>query len=140
MDYRGLMVGDWLLDKEEGLPRRVAQVTSDVFGGCAPGVILENGMDYQECEPIPLTAEILMKNNKYFSKTPLMGEQQHYTYYLGPSLSLLAIYDADFSFQIGSSARKIKYVHELQHILRLCNMNEKADNLIIDSYYGKEKE
>lgn len=75
-----------------------------------------------EIDPIPLTAEILGKNK--FSKSRLMGEQRHFTYYLAPSVSLLAIYDADFSLHIGDSARYIKYVHTLQHALRLCGIEK----------------
>jgi hypothetical protein len=60
-------------------------------------------------DPIPLTHEILKKNE--FSKTRLMGEQRHFTYYLGPGLSMLAIYDTEFSICIGENARIVKYVH-----------------------------
>ena len=76
-------------------------------------------------EPIPLTPEILEKNG--FSKSRLMGEQRHFTYYLAPSVSLLAIYDADFSLCIGDCARYIKYVHELQHALRLCGIDKEIE-------------
>lgn len=81
-------------------------------------VIVESG----EIEPIPLTAEILAQNG--FSKSRLMGEQRHFTYYLGPSLSMLAIYDADFSVHIGDGARYVKNVHQLQHILKVCGIEK----------------
>ena len=150
MDYRGMMVGDWLLDKEGGLARRVAQVTSDVFGGCAPGVILKNGMDYQECEPIPLTAEVLEKNgfkkkagDKYFPypKYVWLGSEE------SGCIVSIAVYDKPVNgvnvlTQIHTNCKEhggvnkvhncdIGYVHELQHALRLCGLNELADNFII---------
>lgn len=77
-------------------------------------------LDY--LEPIPLTAEILAQNG--FSKSRLMGEQRHFTYYLGPSLSMLAIYDADFSVHIGDGARYVKNVHQFQHILKDCGIDK----------------
>ena len=125
MDYRGLMVGDWLLDKEEGLPRRVTQVTSDVLGGCAPGVILENGMDYQECEPIPLTAEILEANgfelcsNGWIVWTSTNDKEVAWLY---NSLSIITCTTESIYLETCC------YVHELQHALRLCGLNELADN------------
>lgn len=79
----------------------------------------------ETCLPIPLTAEILEKNG--FRKYPLMGEQRHFIYTYG-KVSLLAIYDADFSCHLCSEAWKVKYVHELQQILRVCKENKKADN------------
>ena len=119
MKANELMLGDLVLC--DGKPYRIAEIGGMVC------------LDYEkelfaaleDIEPIPLTAEILGKNK--FSKSRLMGEQRHFTYYLAPSVSLLAIYDADFSLHIGDSARYIKYVHELQHALRLCGIEKEIE-------------
>ena len=127
MDYRGLTIGDWLLDKEEGFPRRVTQVTSDVFGGCAPGVILENGMDYQQCEPILLTSEILEKNG-------LKKDKDGWYQFSNKNGRLDCLYyqNERIPFAINgpfiSVNAHLYFVHELQHALRLCGLNELADN------------
>lgn len=82
----------------------------------------EGGIWCEYLDPIPLTADILGKSK--FSKSRLMGEQQHFTYYLAPSISLLAIYDAEFSLCIGDCARYIKYVHQLQQVFILCGIDK----------------
>lgn len=126
MDYRGMMVGDWLLDKEEGLSRRVAQVTSDVFEGCAPGVILENGMDYQECEPIPLTPEILEKNG--------WKEAQFCHEYKDGKNTIQACLPDMRGIINGVEIQhfQCEYVHQYQHLLRLCGLNDLADNFKVE--------
>ena len=112
-----LMTGDWVLYKGqpvmvEEISRPSQKVSLATAHMAAPAVSVN------DIEPVPLTAEILSASR--IGKTQLMGEQRHFTYQVGPSLSLLAIYDADFSFHIGDSARKILYVHQLQHIIRWC--------------------
>ena len=110
MKAEELMVGDWVLDTYTNKPMRIEGIN----GG--------NPRFGQDLEPISLTPEILAKNK--FIKTRLMGEQRHFSYYLGPGLSMLAIYDSDFSIRIGEDARIVKYVHELQHLLRLCKIDK----------------
>lgn len=134
-----LMVGDYLrvnrdrLCIPEGKIVRVTEIDSENtfrekgLKGCARCEAvgdpwLSGGIWCDYLDPIPLTPEILEKNG--FSKSRLMGEQRHFTYYLAPSVSLLAIYDADFSLKIGDCARYIKYVHQLQHALRLCGIEK----------------
>ena len=110
-----LMIGDFVRQKYSNLLLRVSVVNSPYIQ--ADG----EGGEFKEdtIEPILLTPEILKKNNAH--KELLMGEQRHFTYSID-DLKLLAIYDADFSFQINGGASKIKYVHELQHVLRLCGI------------------
>lgn len=125
---KDLMCGDWVLatiegEKFKGVVTKVDSETEDIrISFLGSPADWEEGDNFDSIEPILLTASILSKNG--FSKSRLMGEQRHFTYYLGPSLELLAIYDADFSFSIGSCSRYVKYVHELQHILRLCNIEK----------------
>lgn len=117
MKKEELMIGDWVLCTQNGKPEQVQEIGTGL-------VMLDYNdlYEYDEVEPIPLTAEILTQNK--ISKSRLMGEQRHFTYYLGPQLSLLAIYDADFSFHIGEGARKVRYVHELQHLMRICGVEK----------------
>lgn len=108
MKAEDLMIGDWIL--YGGKPVQVLQ--------------LSEGKDYKHISPIPITPEILEKNGAI--RTNLHGEQQHFTYTLR-GFEMLAIYDADFSYQINGSARKIKYVHELQHALRICGIEKEIE-------------
>lgn len=123
-----LMIGDWLFYRGQfnAFPFKVEQIMKKKVGYHAePNETRMHYLRLCECNPIPLTPEILEKNK--ISKSRLMGEQRHFTYYLDSCLELLAIYDADFSFQIGSCARYIKYVHELRHVLRLCKINKEIE-------------
>jgi len=136
MKVNELMIGDWvriksdiepddaywLHDMQPGQALKVTEMLSnginpDWYGGEINDCVPEDAI-----EPIPLTAEILGKNK--FSKSRLMGEQRHFTYYLASSVSLLAIYDAEFSLCIGDCARYIKYVHQLQHCLKLVGIEK----------------
>lgn len=126
MKAKDLMIGDWVLTLDPTHEEKVqAQIWAIEEGQTSILVkkdITNWFVDIEWIEPIPLTPEILGKNG--FSKSRLMGEQRHFTYYLAPSVSLLAIYDADFSLKIGDCARYIKYVHEFQHALRLCGIEK----------------
>ena len=117
MKANELMIGDWVFNTHNRKPEQVQEIRERM-------VMLDYNdlYEYDEIEPIPLTAEILAQNG--FSKSRLMGEQRHFTYYLGPSLSMLAIYDADFSVHIGDGARYVKNVHQLQHILKDCGIDK----------------
>jgi len=115
-----LMIGNWVIVYEKAMP--VKARVEGVFGRGAMVLGHVRSADHGFMEPIPLTPEILEKNG--FSKSRLMGEQRHFTYYLAPSVSLLAIYDADFSLKIGDCARYIKYVHELQNAISLCGIEK----------------
>lgn len=121
MKANELMLGDWVQGFIPDTYSKVVGILNEyrlaIIGG---GAYMELSID--DVQPIPLTPEILEKNG--FSKSRLMGEQRHFTYYLGAGLELCAIYDADFSFPIGDGARKIRYVHELQHALRLCGIKK----------------
>ena len=129
------MIGDWVyaIDGDEiKRPCRIATLEYDSTNKRDDFSIDFYGTDYEvewpdvtfEVEPIPLTAEILEKNGA--RKSLLMGEQRHFTYWLD-GLEILAIYDADFSFQINGNARKLKYVHELQHALKLCGIEKEIE-------------
>ena len=63
-------------------------------------------------EPIPLTAEILEKNEL-------------------PPYEWLKIYFQGEYGNITDFSMRLKYVHELQHALRLCGLNDLADNFKI---------
>lgn len=133
MDATKLMLGDFIKTTDnDGWDEKFRNKTCMVIGlRDEDGAIKCDLTDDFNCyvwsefeddfEPIPLTPEILEKNGAH--KNKLMGEQRHFEYWID-GFTMLAIYDADFSFQINGGARKIKYVHELQHALRLCGIEK----------------
>lgn len=135
MKANELMIGDWVQilapSKYQGARGRIKTLIDHKDDETAYfKVFLQNNPIWvgiedvcsDDISPIPLTAEILEMNK--IPKSRLMGEQRHFFYNLDSDLELLAIYDASFSLQIGNSARYVNYVHELQHILRLCRINK----------------
>ena len=104
------------------------------------------------CSPIPLTPEILEKNGWYFGLTSDEEDAEyclggchynrHWTYDEGAgSISLIFPNDADggeliiddqsFNRHLNLVFCDTLHVHELQRTLRLCGLNELADNFKI---------
>lgn len=118
MNAKELQIGDWVF--LNGKPMRVACLLNGKFVNCG--------------EPIPITEEILKENGFkevykstfqtiYILQLPMGGDFLEYVF--------LACSDNCFKiFLYGVEREKtyINYVHELQHALRLCGLNELADN------------
>lgn len=82
--------------------------------------------DELEYQPIPLTEEILKANG--FIHKDTMEEWWHEEY--NPEWGIrMSDFELTDEFKFGRA--KITYVHELQHALRLCGLNELADNLVV---------
>lgn len=78
--------------------------------------------DAAQLRPIPLTAEILEKNGfRKGNYIEVVGGLD--TYYLGEEIGSFRIHRLQNGYyQFGLA--KIKYVHQLQHALRLCNIEK----------------
>lgn len=97
----------------------------------------------ETCLPIPLTAEILEKNGwKDISDHTLKGcetfklhyEQKGFDYYITIKLRdyfKLESYDDRF-YTLCEMEFGCRFVHELQHALRLCGLKDLADNFKIE--------
>ena len=103
MKANELMIGDFVQYDDEILKVEELYTAS----GCYRINSDEYSIDY--AKPIPLTPEVLKLNN--------VGKYLSYDFSQGYLM-----------FQIGFRTIDIKYVHELQHALRLCCLNELADN------------
>ena len=148
---RALMVGDWCCDRH-GFPMQITNVGDDyayaTFEGNEGDPWEFDDKDDQP-QPIPLTPEILEKNGWYFGLTSdeedaeyCLGGchyDQHWTYDEGAgSISLLFPNDADggeliiddqsFNRHLNLVFCDTLHVNELQRALRLCGLNEIADN------------
>lgn len=95
----------------------------------------DNGYEYDEIEPIPLTPEILEKND--FKKFPFLHiEGQHQWTWWGNTLISVILWcrelndDTKDGMMLKIEAPtstlciKVNYVHELQHALRLCGIEK----------------
>lgn len=120
MKSSDVMIGDWVINDQE--PTKVNYLTKDNIG-------VENAyfVEFSDVEPIPLTEEILKDNGFVFD-----GLIRSYKKFkISKSFFSFALFKK-YIIEIGEIAYTIKYVHELQHALRLCGLNEMADNFKIE--------
>ena len=118
------MVGDWVMCND--LKRQVAAIGETVgFLDCNNQVYWAyEGFD--RIDYIPLTEEILVKNG--FEKTK-GGEYERTRYVMFSDKSWVALYTREAG---GYSAFLnkivvIHYVHQLQHLLRLCGIEKEIE-------------
>ena len=151
---KSLCVGDWVANRN-GSPMQIVAVDEDnayAYEGNEERPWIFGDYEGREPEPIILTPEILEKNGWYFGLTSDEEDAEycldgchynrHWTCDEGAgSISLIFPNDADGGELIiddQSFNRLLKlvfcdtlHVHELQRALRLCGLNELADNFKI---------
>ncbi|MCQ2137875.1 MAG: hypothetical protein MJY60_04135 [Bacteroidales bacterium] len=151
MKASDLMIGDWVLWKNK--PVQVVRVSGIRYEFGHYDVLLAycNNMgdgieshDISSISPIPLTADLLGKNgwvNKEekgwmqqgnFGDSPLMlwyvKDTGTFTRHFANELEI-----SDLSKDGGYRLKiQCKYVHELQHALRLCGLTELAEKFKVD--------
>lgn len=107
MKANELMIGDWVLDTRTGTPLRVNPFMAE--------------LEVPEWQPIPLTPEILEKNGLANDPYGCHFEEDEYMA-LEISVEEEGIYWTINYNEYG--ILKLKYVHELQHALRLCKVDK----------------
>ena len=131
---RDLMIGDWLMHAN-GTPMQVTKITTEHFA-CA-----ENGgancWEYNNnFKPIPLTPEILEKNGFNDSiieaqkriRFVVLCKEYQLTYYFNSNW--FSIYKdsnvsgSDYPIFTCAFQERIRYVHQLQHALKLCGIDK----------------
>lgn len=131
MKAEELMIGDWLIPYNETEPRRVEHLTYqyDMSGKYDVVAFEKNPYTFNYtgfCKPVPITREILEKNG--FRKVQhlycLLSENKVYPekFFIeyNPNNYCLFIND-------GMMPAPIVYVHQLQHVLRLCGIEKEID-------------
>ena len=118
------MVLDWCCDKH-GFPMQITNVGEDyayaTFEGNEGDPWEFDDKDDQP-QPVPLTPEILKKNR--WEETEYWHEYKDGNTIIQYSLSnIWGIIN-----EIEIEHFKCEYVHQLQHLLRLCGLDELADN------------
>lgn len=112
MKANELMIGDWVYYGDK--PVQVLQ--------------LSDGKYYPHIKPIPITPEILEKNGfsgegycmgvTGFMKEAIPGEKDGYEVWIWKDMCL------QIKHGFTHYKKYIKYVHELQHALRLCEIDK----------------
>ena len=135
MKAKDLMIGDWVLDTC-GNPIQVKELLEDGINGDWEGAECY-GVEaiYDDIKPIQLTPEILEKNGFYFVKSSDRDTVWNgWWIYKGLELGVCCL-DREGNWpcciNITDSNVPCEYVHQLQHALRLCGLNEVADNFKI---------
>lgn len=114
-----LMVGDWIMFNDK--PCQVKGLHSDdsafLVGYKSPYFLID-------AEPIPLTPEILEKNEfeKNISNTRMRLDTYEYTLIYDITDRLFTIFNEIYGTILVQ--KSIVNVHELQHILRLCKIDK----------------
>lgn len=117
-----LQIRDWVISNRRGKNEIVKVISIDggtsycwLDADCYSGLIA-----CEDIQPIPLTAEILEKNGfKYNIFDRWMNSR--YDVAISEKDEFLFIWDRI----------QLDYVHELQHALRLCGLNDLAENFKI---------
>lgn len=116
MELTDLMVGDWVFVKDYPIKASPQKVRPEHFV-----------RSLVEFEPIPLTSEILEKNGFEYDKYYHNWIYDEFTIKYGHLIDKEE--EGDYLFVwVADTLMKLTYVHELQHILRLCGLNDLANN------------
>ena len=133
MKARDFMIGDWLQDNN-GFPMYVTAVGKDYvyadFKGNKGDVWEYQDRDFRDgtAQPVELRQEMLIANG--FTR-------EHNNYNLTiQETTYLRIEDMWRLFALNACGEirrfRVRYVHELQHILRLMDLSELADNFKLE--------
>lgn len=107
MEVKDLMIGDWV------------QVPSELnrYKRIRSTFAMDSAALYM---PIPITAEILKKNGFKCDVHP----NYIYDRYFTDEMSLLDFRNGYFKYDVTIT---LEYVHQLQHLLKLCNIDKEIE-------------
>ena len=134
MKANELMLGDWVVyrgDAEYTNPVRIEGM--DILTNA---LITEDREDvgFDGIEPIPLTAEILEKNKmrEFEHRNPGQGDNLIKKWWHKDGSYYVSLYRVgdEYTYTVGNSITRvcrIKYIHQLQHALRLCGIEKEIE-------------
>ena len=124
MKANELMIGDWVRIKD-GYPFKMEDVSgTSLFRRWTSDGETMIPYGWNEIEPIPLTWEILEKNGFTRFGTGYILKGEHFGL---DNPSSPNNYLDNYWLRISIKAVNIKYVHELQHALRLCGIEKEIE-------------
>ena len=128
MKANEIQIGDWLYYKGpfNAFPFKVESITKKKVGYHAePNEHRIYYLRLSECKPIPLTPEILEKNGFELKEGEIgMYGVTTVPHYLCKGVPFEVFCDGDPFAIWFKEPVNIKYVHELQHALRLCGIDK----------------
>lgn len=121
METAELMIGDWVMRRGE--PTMVYEIDDyyERINTEPDGYNAITCIEISEVTPIPLTTEILKKNG---------FQQISITEYVSGKVTISILVEGFLIIIKSGNARvriTIKYVHELQHALRLCGIEKEIE-------------
>lgn len=119
MDARQLMIGDKL---KTVFYQKIVTV-KEIKQNCI--YTEDNGYEYNEIEPIPLTAELLEKNGFVYRKAFHLWLLVGSIFALDNDSWWRSVKDGELHVTFGGFP--LKYVHELQNALRLCGIDKEIE-------------
>lgn len=123
------MIGDLVklkTDNDDLVPCKIGEIGSMLFVFIDGDEIMD-GINYDDVEGIPLTEEILKANGfRFIDEKRLFFVPDE-----GGSISYQTVTHFVSVGCDGSVRKNIGFVHEFQHALRLCGLNDMADNFRI---------
>ena len=133
MKANELMIGDWVLWKNK--PVQIARVSGVVYSfghidvtlaHCGDGILETH--DIKSISAIPLTPEILKKNGFEYNEggTGMYGVEI-VPHYLRDDVPFEVFCDGEPFAIWFKDPINIKYVHQLQHALRLCGISKEIE-------------
>lgn len=121
MEAKELMIGDWVYNTHNRQNEQVAEIGSGLV------MLAYNDLyEYDEIEPIPITKEILEKNGFKEDDDGVYGDSNSYfipTYQSGFDIGTWETH-IEPTEGIGDFSGNLKYVHQLQHALKLCGIKK----------------
>lgn len=132
MDAKELRIGDWVSHK--GTYVKIEDVTTNSSRYKYPlGVVYSDGRVFAHIavlnvDPIPITEEMLEKNGFEFFDSSYFNDIVSITFLPSCIYFICHVYKGEVCDVI---ERHIDYVHELQHLLRLCGLKEMADSFVV---------
>lgn len=135
MKTTDLQIGDYVRLKRTKEIVWVFEIDGDrnVINNEPDGYCSEKNIGVDDVEPIPLTPEMLERNGfelrDSFFYHRIDEKPHHYDFKLKNG----GVFTSEgYTLECGIYHLTIRYVHELQHALRLCGLNELADNLKLE--------
>ena len=126
MDFKDLMVGDLVYvvrgyDKHLTI-EKIKGVIEDEDKPYPVTIFTGETVSLNDIEPIELTEDILVKNGFKKVNMTVDGDYRHYHLH-GVCIS----WEEQSDFWYGEGDIEFKYVHQLQHLLRLCGIEKEIE-------------
>lgn len=131
-----LQIGDWVQSKIHNGKTLYTRIVALDNRDKEKHIISSNRWieDYK-FEPIPLTPEILEKNGfgKVYNEDVIIYRKIYEKKTIDIEVGINYKINEDGGFYLNRILHRLYYVHQLQHALRLCGLEELADSFKVES-------